>query len=209
MKKIMKRVNFSVLASMGAIVFSTLVAVPVLAQEAQPEGRGGEAQLNRMAEELELSDEQRESIGAIFATQQERTRAKMEEVRAIREETKSEIQAVLTKEQLEKWNESRPSRPIRGEYNSERGTRGGRRDSSARSNHHLDRIAEDLELTEEQRTRVEAIMEANRTKMRERREQMREERNAMMREMQEVLTEEQMVEWKKSHGQRAHRGREE
>lgn len=205
----MNRVKISQLASIGAVFFSTLIALPAVAQEAQPEGNRGEARLNRMAEELELSDEQRESVAAIFNSQQERTRAKMEEVRAIRTETKSEIEAVLTEEQLEKWNEAQASRPSRGEHANRRAGRGGRRGEATRSEHNIDRLSEQLELTEEQRATVESILEKNKAKMNEHRADIEEDRNTMMREMEEVLTEEQLEKWKKTHGQRAHRGREE
>lgn len=107
---------------------------PVLAQDkpdaAKPEAprreRPAQAgdRLERMAKELNLSEEQKGKLKTIFEQQAAKTKAlredtsltpeqRREKARGIREEFAGKIKEVLTKEQNEKWQKQQQQRPDR------------------------------------------------------------------------------------------------
>ncbi|MGB0722576.1 MAG: Spy/CpxP family protein refolding chaperone [Gammaproteobacteria bacterium] len=67
---------------------------------------GGPRGLDRMAENLGLSDAQRSQIEAIYAERKEQRKA-------MREETRNQIEAILTEEQRAKMSEMRQMREER------------------------------------------------------------------------------------------------
>jgi len=116
------------------ILTAALAAIPVLhaqstesqtpAQERGP-GGGGRPNLERLAEELGLTADQKAKLGPIMKHQQEQMQAlrkdeslsqeqRREKSRALREENQKAIAAILTPEQAKKFAEMR-----------ERGPRGG------------------------------------------------------------------------------------
>jgi protein CpxP len=121
------------------ILTAALAAIPVLhaqstesqtpAQERGPggPGGGGRPNLERLAEELGLTADQKAKLGPIMKHQQEQMQAlrkdeslsqeqRREKGRALREENQKAIAAILTPEQAKKFAEMR-----------ERGPRGGER----------------------------------------------------------------------------------
>lgn len=105
-----------------------------------PEERA-ERMTNRMAERLELSDDQKEKIYAlnlenaqIRNSEMEARRAEMEKLREARTESRKQqqeqIEAILTPEQKEKWNDMKDSDRRRGPMMHKRG--GGERGSEMR-----------------------------------------------------------------------------
>jgi Spy/CpxP family protein refolding chaperone len=82
---------------------------------------------------------------------------------------------------------------------------GGQRAEAAKER--LNKMAEELKLTDDQKTKVEAVMKAQQEKMRgsrdtnatpeERREKMKTVREEMTKKMKEILTPEQFAKWEK------------
>lgn len=111
-----------------------MVAAPVVkaqsddaAKPARERGPGGGRgpTLEMLAEQLELTAEQKEKIAPIWKHQAEQMQAirkddslsreqKMEKTKAAREETHKAIEALLTPEQAKKFSEMRPNGPRAG-----------------------------------------------------------------------------------------------
>jgi len=96
--------------------------------------------------------------------------------------------------------ENKPDRPARGQ-------RGGQGGEAAKER--LAKISEELKLTDEQKTKVEAAMKAQAETMRgsrdatpeERREKAQAARKAFDGKMKEILTADQYAKWEKSRGE--------
>jgi Spy/CpxP family protein refolding chaperone len=90
-----------------------------------PDGRLGERVLERMKTDLALTDEQVKKIEAVFKKQREAALAlrkdeaskpvDREQLRSLRDSTKTQIDAILTPEQRAKMAELRDRRPVPGE----------------------------------------------------------------------------------------------
>jgi Spy/CpxP family protein refolding chaperone len=78
-------------------------------------GRFRSRYVRQLAEELKLTPEQRARVDTLLQRQQERSRAVMQEMaprlRAITAETESGLQAILTPEQWQRFQELRRRRP--------------------------------------------------------------------------------------------------
>jgi len=106
-----------------AVTFAALAAVmiPVEADAAGGGwGRGGGDRVARLAERLELSDEQRGQVEVLFAEMRERREA-------LREEQRERLDEMLTEEQRAQLDEMRAS----GRGHGRRGRRGPPSDEGA------------------------------------------------------------------------------
>ncbi len=69
-----------------------------------------EGYLDRLQERLELSDEQVDSLRKIFEESEMKEEALQKELRALRQETRDQFEAVLSEEQMEQLKEMRNDR---------------------------------------------------------------------------------------------------
>ncbi len=69
-----------------------------------------EGYLDRLQEQLELSEEQKDSLRKIFEESEKKEDALQKELRALRQETREQFEAVLNEEQLEQLKEMRDDR---------------------------------------------------------------------------------------------------
>ena len=69
-----------------------------------------EGYLDRLQERLELSEEQKDSLRKIFEESEMKEEALQKELRALRQETREQFEAVLSEEQLEQLKEMRNDR---------------------------------------------------------------------------------------------------
>ena len=120
---------------MTVLAGTVLVVAPVLRADDQPgpkpaekteaNGRAGRnARLQRIADELKLTDEQKAKLKPIFAEQQKRMTElrgdkdvsredRMAKAKEMREDLAAKLKPILTPEQLEKWNKDRAAGPQR------------------------------------------------------------------------------------------------
>jgi len=82
------------------IVFTSALAISGAAL-AQPLHGGPGERFERMAEELQLDEQQKTQVRAIMDAAREKGRAQMQ---ALREQTRAELEDVLTPEQLQKFD---------------------------------------------------------------------------------------------------------
>jgi len=138
--------------------------------------------MGRLGEELGLSDEQKEEIRAIVE----------EELPAARQRIEERVDGLLTPEQQEKLAEMKANRPERGP----RGRRMGQRGMMGRGmgpgpGARLERMAETLDLTDEQQAAISEILaEAAPPKRSEVREQIKSVLTPEQQEKMEELREE-------------------
>lgn len=85
----------TILKSVSALSIAILLPLAALAQPPEREGMDPERRLEKMQQELDLSEAQRESLAEIFAEH----RTKME---ALRAETEQQVNAVLDEQQQQK-----------------------------------------------------------------------------------------------------------
>jgi LTXXQ motif. len=103
-----------------ALIISAVIAIPVLAS---PHGDGSHM-LKGLTRHLDLTEEQQTQVKAIFEAKKPRMEAIHEQMKALKEETDSEIKAILTPEQQKQFeamqekaqreirkNEGAPSKP--------------------------------------------------------------------------------------------------
>ncbi len=110
---------------------------------------------DRMAEALDLTDEQRQAMHEIMSAAREATRLQME----------TALSGILTPEQLDQLEELKTRRGTRGDR--ERSDRKGRKDKKAakggnredKADHRLERMTESLDLTPEQQDQIRQILE--------------------------------------------------
>ncbi len=147
-----------------------LIALPSASAESS-------ARLDRMAEVLDLSPDQRAEIEALFAAHQARMAElgldpeTRREGRAERYALMQEVQALLTTEQQQRWKAIRDQRRGRGQ--------GSRR--------RLMQTLEGMALSDDQRASIRALIA-------EGRERGREERSAFLSSLETILTPEQFSE---------------
>ncbi len=176
-----------------ALAALMIVCVPVIADDNGdcPLGPGGGpgmmghgpgqmGPLGRLADELGLTEEQKEEIRAIVA----------EEMPAARERIEARVAGVLTTEQVSKLEDLKAEHPAMTRGGKGRGTRGpgGPGGPGAR----LERMAEALDLTDDQKTAIGAIFA----------EAGEEKRAEVQRKINSVLTPEQQEKLEELHGQR-------
>jgi Spy/CpxP family protein refolding chaperone len=104
-------------------------------REGRPEGKRGEAmkeRLDKMATDLKLTDEQKKKVEEAFKAQGEKMRElrdatpeeRREKGRAMREEMDKKMKEILTKEQYEQWEKTRPQGGPGGPDGKKRGEKG-------------------------------------------------------------------------------------
>lgn len=152
---------------------------------------------DHLANMLDLTDEQRTSVMAIMQSHRERKNElrdmdreqRHEAMQLLKQDVRSDLSSVLTQEQLEKFDQIQAQRSERRQNRMrKRGKRG----------EHLVNV---LELTDEQRASVKAIMESRRDRKRELRDMDHEQRHEAMQlieqdirsELANVLTPQQLA----------------
>lgn len=167
-----------------AAITMMLGTLPVLADDSEtcPMGRrggpgmGGHAPLGpmgRVADALELTDEQKAEIRAIMD----------EEMPAAREKVEARVNGVLTAEQQEKLAALKAERPERPGKGRKHGMRGPGGHAPGGPGARLERMADALELTDDQKSQMREILD-----------RAREEHRAEMQEkIDSVLTPEQQA----------------
>ncbi len=225
----MKRIHTQMLS---ALVLGGLVlgATTTYAQDGnrerkgRPEGPGrpgGPAGGQRIIEELGLSEEQKPKVQAILQEQGEKMRALFQDqsgsredraakMRELGEATDAKLKDVLTKEQMEKYTKARTE--AMGRFGGGPGGPGAPGGPGGRPGgnpaERLEAMAKELNLTEEQKTKIKAVMEEETKKLQALREDQstpREERFAKFREATEamnakikpILNAEQQEKWAK------------
>jgi Spy/CpxP family protein refolding chaperone len=171
-------------------------------------GPDGQPRLDRLAEKLELTSEQSETIAGLFSAHREqmrelqwrdedgqRNREAREQARIARQALNEEIAEVLSEEQAERFAAMRERGRSHGRHHSGRGHHG---------------VFARLDLSDEQRQAMAELMET-------RYEQGHENRQEFRQQMREILTEEQVAQLEamraerggkgKGHGQRSRGGR--
>jgi Spy/CpxP family protein refolding chaperone len=166
-----------------------LISVPAVADDAAPcplgleggpgmhgQGHRGAGPLGRMADELGLTDEQKAEIRAIMA----------EEMPAARQRIEERVAGVLTEEQQARLAELKEEHP--GMMSGRRGPGKGRgMRGPGGPGARLERMAEALDLTDEQKTAVRELFAEARQ---EKRDEMHEKISALLTpEQQEKLDE--------------------
>ena len=217
------------------LIFAVLAALFVPAQTATAQGErvnrpqygGG---LERMSEELGLTDGQKEQLRQNGKEQAEARRAirgdesltaeqKREKLRQLNQERQAKMKEVLTPEQQEKFRGLRQQRRSSRQAGSRQsGPRGGDRGPGGGGFGGGGRMAEELGLSDEQREQFRAINEQQREQFEairndeslsqeDRRAKMRELREARQAQMKEILTPEQQKKFEKMRqGQRRRSG---
>ncbi len=183
------------MTSVVMIALALLLALPLTAAAQEPDqcplgqgdGPGMKGQgppqrglLGRLGEELELTDEQKEQIQAIMA----------EEMPAARERIEERVAEVLTSDQqskLEQLKEEHPAMVGKGRGRGMRGP-GGPGGPGAR----LERMAEALELTDDQQDAIREIIAEDR----------QEKRSEVQEKIDGVLTPEQQEKMEDLHEER-------
>ena len=89
-----------------ALLMVGLFSLSALARMPGPENR-----VEHLANALELSDEQTAQVETIVSSKQEQMQKLMQQLATLRQETDTEIKAVLTKEQVEKFESMQRNRP--------------------------------------------------------------------------------------------------
>ena len=184
-----------------------------------PGGRGGDGapgaergeMMRRLGEELQFTEEQKQKLAPIFREEGEKMRAlqandklsreeKVAKFRELRETVGAKVKAILTPEQQAKWDKLRPG------LLGGRDAAGGGGATAAREA--MQRMAEELKLTEDQREKLRPIFVEEFGKLRELREnadlpqedrvrkyqKLREETAAKVKPL---LTPEQQAKWEK------------
>lgn len=92
--------------ALSAFILAIIVAIPVFAM---PPGDGSHM-MKGMTRHLDLTEEQQTQVQKIFDSKQEKREAIHSQMKALRDETNTEIKAVLTPEQLKKFEEMQAKR---------------------------------------------------------------------------------------------------
>lgn len=186
------------------------------AQEKTPQGRPNRAgvaggasiqeRMKQMAEQLNLTDEQKEKIKAVYQEEGEKMRALREDqslspdekrtkFREMFQALEAKTKPILTPEQQEKWQKLRPQG-------------GGSDGAGGNLRERMQHMAQELNLTDEQKEKLKTALAEQGEKMRELRDNQSlspEEKRAKFREMNEgieaklkpILTPEQFEKWQK------------
>lgn len=99
-----------------ALVLGAIIAIPVLAM---PPGNG-EHMLKGLTRHLDLTEEQQAQAQAIFEAKKPKMEALREQMQALRDETDSEIKAILTPEQATEFEAMKAKRKEKFEKMKER-----------------------------------------------------------------------------------------
>ena len=194
---------------MQSILFSMIAAallataMPATAQKAprDPEARI-DRRIEQMDERLDLTEAQESEIRRILAEHAAEMEPRRREMRAHREGLDAAIKDVLTPEQREIYGKARDERI---------GRMGARMD-------HMARMAEELNLSEDQKERLKVLHQAHRETMQNWREANPEataeerkaffetQREAMHESLQSVLSSDQLRKLEQMHAQRGKRG---
>jgi periplasmic protein CpxP/Spy len=102
-------------------------------RQGRPGGMGMKERVDKMAEDLKLTADQRTKVEAVMKDQAEKRRAlrdltpeeRREKSQAMREEMAKKMKEILTAEQFEKWEKNRPQGGPRGQGGPGRGNRQG------------------------------------------------------------------------------------
>ena len=94
---------------MKKVIVGSLIGVSLLVG-AVVAAHSIEGYLDRLQERLELSEEQKDSLRKIFEESEKKEEALYKELRALRQETREQFEAVLSDEQLEQLKEMRNDR---------------------------------------------------------------------------------------------------
>jgi len=136
----------TVVALAATLSTAALIGAEAPGSEAKPkaarkQGEGGNQvrerardRLQQIAQELNLTEEQKAQLKPIFKKEGEKLKAmredtsltreqRQEKVKAIREEFKKEVKPVLTAEQWEKWEKMRRERPQQRQQRQRQGAR--------------------------------------------------------------------------------------
>jgi Spy/CpxP family protein refolding chaperone len=227
---------------MMALLAGALIAPELLAQQnpnrpQQPRPGQARGNIGRIAEQLELTEKQREQWAKIVAEQQQKQRAlfqntprdqQRDKYNALRKETREKQEKILTKEQLAKYKElsqRRPQpRPGQGP-NARPGPGAGARPGGGRPGGGFGGFGRnlfgDLDLSEKQQEKINAINEARGAEMRQMFEELRNgggaDRQALtekfralgekyQKQIEGVLTEEQKKKMAEASAQRPQGG---
>ncbi|HPA47078.1 MAG TPA: hypothetical protein PLG59_13415 [bacterium] len=152
-------------------------------------------QIQRMTRTLELTEAQQNMVRVILEEKQPKIDALEEQIKQIRKEMDDAVTNVLTDEQKAKREKMETARRARGEgAGAGAGFQGARRGEGAGPQGAAPmRALEQLNLTDEQKAKIDEIMKNRPQNMRE--------------EIMKVLTEEQKEQWEKMRSQAAERGR--
>lgn len=166
-----------------------------------PQGDRQEQRLERLTEELSLTEEQTAQVGEIIERHTAAVREANAPERAKLDSLREDFQASLTDEQKAILQEERSNR-------SEEGHRGKRNQQRGESSGEGRELPSNLNLTEEQKLKWDALRNEQRANMHALRQQSAEQREAVDGEIREVLTEEQAEKWDelRSREQRHQRG---
>lgn len=189
-----------IVAAALALAFTPLVKAADADAKARRPGAGGAAgsRFGGGLEELNLTDEQKTKAQEIMQD----SRSKMEGLRdaapeerrekfqKLQESVKAKMKEVLTKEQFEKWEKNAPAAG---------GALAGGREK-------LQKIMEELNLSEEQKEKAKAAMQEQGQAMQglrdaspeERREKFQKMQETMTAKMKEILNKEQFEKWEKA-----------
>ena len=94
---------------MKKLIVGSLIGVGLLAG-AVVAAHSIDGYLDRLQERLELSEEQKDSLRKIFEESEKKEEALQKELRALRQETREQFEAVLNEAQLEQLKEMRNDR---------------------------------------------------------------------------------------------------
>lgn len=151
-----------------------------------------------MVESLDLTEEQAEQLETRMEPLQKRLRENRAQTRTLQEETRSKIDAILTDEQKAelktKFEERRQQERPKGDR--PRGERGPR--SRGQHGDQMNKAIQELDLTDDQRDEVDAILEEQKEMRTPLIEEQRELREEIHSTLEDVLTEDQMRELKES-----------
>ncbi len=199
----MKKLN---ILSITALALGGLVLTSSLAQaqenkegrKGRPEGQGrpGGFGGQQLTEQLGLTEEQKPKVAAIMQEQGEKMRAmfgdqggsredRATKMRELGEATSAKLKAVLTKEQMEKYEKARTE--MAGRFGGGPGGPGGF--GGAPSAERLDAMAKELGLNDEQKGKIKAVYDEQAKKMEALRGDQggsREDRMAKFRELTEA-----------------------
>lgn len=191
--------KYTIVRLSGLLTFTFLLNMGMAGQIC-PAGRGhAGTSMIRMTEELDLTDEQKAEVKVILENHRSTMQVHYEEMSAAMENLKADLSGILTEEQLTKAKEIM-------EHGNRRARRRHSHEDHARERHErersmgrmrvsVDRLAEQLELTEEQKSQIEEIIAAHKAEHEQVREANSAGREELKQQIESVLTDEQKEEW--------------
>lgn len=193
----------------AALLVATLMIGSAGDALAQRGPADADAMLNRLRIQLELSEQQADQLRPMLQTHAQQRAELMEQIRragtplrdnpefaALRERHREQVEAVLTPEQVQKY------RTMQRQFNNRRtapGARGPMMRGQGSPGPNLDRMAQRLNLTDEQQAQIREVMEQQSV----RRDAMR---TVFQNQVGEILTDEQRAMWEEMRMNRPGRG---